>query len=120
VHFFGWVPYPTLRAIYRISGAHVYLTYPFVLSWSMLEAMSCGCCVVASATAPVAEIVADGDNGRLVDFFDAAKLADRVAEVLEAGDASRSLRERARAAVVERYDLKRICLPAQLRALRGG
>ena len=117
VHFFGWVPYATLRTVYRISGAHVYLTYPFVLSWSMLEAMACGCCVVGSATAPVTEVVADGDNGRLVDFFDAAKLAETVAEVLEAGGASRAMRERARATVIERYDLKRICLPAQLREL---
>jgi glycosyltransferase involved in cell wall biosynthesis len=117
VHFFGWVSYATLRTVYRISSAHVYLTYPFVLSWSMLEAMSCGCCVVGSATAPVTEIVSDGDNGRLVDFFDAPKLAENVAAVLAAGDGVRRMRERARPTVVERYDLKRICLPAQLRAL---
>ena len=117
VHFLGWVPYSTLRTVYRISRAHVYLTYPFVLSWSMLEAMSCGCCVVASATAPVTEMISNGENGRLVDFFDAPRLAQEIAAVLEAATDTQRLREQARETVVTRFDLKRLCLPAQLRAL---
>jgi glycosyltransferase involved in cell wall biosynthesis len=118
VHFLPWLPYPTLRAVYRVSSAHVYLTYPFILSWSVLEAMSCGCAIVGSATAPVQEVIADGDNGCLVDFFDSIKLADELASVLDAGADNRPMRERARETVLERYDLARICLPAQLRALR--
>jgi glycosyltransferase involved in cell wall biosynthesis len=115
VHFLGWVPYPTLRTVYQISGAHAYLTYPFILSWSLLEAMSCGCAVVGSATAPVEEVIAHGENGTLVDFFDSAKLAAEIARVLDAHTAP--MRQRARQTVLERYDLARVCLPAQLRAL---
>jgi glycosyltransferase involved in cell wall biosynthesis len=117
VHFLGWVPYPTLREVYRISGAHVYLTYPFILSWSVLEAMSCGCAVVASATAPVTEVIEDGENGRLVDFFDPARLAETVASVLESDADTARMGERARATVLKRYDLTRICLPEHLRVL---
>jgi glycosyltransferase involved in cell wall biosynthesis len=117
VHFLGWVPYATLRSLYRISAAHVYLTYPFVLSWSVLEAMACGCCVIASDTAPVREVVTHDENGRLVDFFDAAALAAEIAGVLDDGPAAKRMRERARETVRERYDLTRICLPAQRRVL---
>jgi glycosyltransferase involved in cell wall biosynthesis len=117
VHFLRWLPCEALRSVYRVSSAHVYLTYPFVLSWSMLEAMSCGCCVVASDTAPVTEVITHNENGRLVDFFDAASLAEEIAAVLAAGADMQRTRERARETVVERGDLKRICLPAQLRAL---
>jgi glycosyltransferase involved in cell wall biosynthesis len=115
VHFVGWLPYPSLRAAYQVSSAHVYLTYPFILSWSVLEAMACGCAVVGSATAPVEEVITHGNNGRLVDFFDATNLAEEIASVL--GRDTLSMRERARETVLERYDLARICLPAQLRAL---
>jgi glycosyltransferase involved in cell wall biosynthesis len=115
VHFVGWVPYPTLRTVYQVSSAHVYLTYPFILSWSLLEAMSCGCAIVGSATAPVEEVIGHGDNGRLVDFFDSTGLAEEIASVLDADTSA--MRERARETVLERYDLTRVCLPAQLRAL---
>ncbi|MDB5867469.1 MAG: glycosyl transferase family 1 [Betaproteobacteria bacterium] len=117
VHFLGRVPYPALRSVYQVSSAHVYLTYPFILSWSVLEAMSCGCAIVGSATAPVEEVIAHGDNGRLVDFFESTKLAEEIADVLEAGADTLPMRKRARQTVLERYDLARICLPAQLRAV---
>jgi glycosyltransferase involved in cell wall biosynthesis len=117
VHFLGWVPYPTLRSVYQVSSAHVYLTYPFILSWSMLEAMACACAVVGSATPPVTEVIVGGENGRLVDFFDSAKLANEIAAVLGAGSDTAPMRERARATVLERYDLTRICLPEHLRVL---
>ncbi len=116
VHFLGRVPYSTFLSILQISSVHVYLTYPFVLSWSMIEAMSAGCAVVASATPPVQEMIRDGQNGLLFDFFSMAQLTARVCEVLNHPDRMQEMREAARRTVVERYDLNTICLP-QHRAL---
>jgi glycosyltransferase involved in cell wall biosynthesis len=99
------------------STVHVYLTYPFVLSWSLIEALSVGCLVVASRTPPVEEIISDGENGYLFDFFDVDGLADRVVEVLKQAEAHRHVSANARARVVARYDLKGICLPAYLSLL---
>lgn len=114
VHFLGNVAYPTFVGLMQLSAAHVYLTYPFVLSWSMLEAMSCGALVIGSATPPVMEVIEDGHNGLLVDFFDQRGLADAVDRVLDHPDRMTEVRARARRTVVERYDLKRICLPRHL------
>ena len=114
VHFTGKVPYGQYLDLLRRSSVHVYLTYPFVLSWSLLEAMSAGCLVVASRTAPVEEVVRDAENGLLVDFFSTEKIAERVDEALRRQSEFEVLRRRARATVIERYDLKRVCLPAQL------
>lgn len=105
VHFLGQVPHRDLLRLFQVSAAHVYLTYPFVLSWSFLEAMSCGAPVIASATPPVREVVSDGVNGRLVDFFDTDGFADAMAEALSAPDAFRALRAEARRTIVSRYDL---------------
>jgi len=112
VHFLGSVPYDTYKAALRVSSAHVYLTYPFVLSWSMLESMSLGAPLIASSTPPVTEVVKDGENGWLVDFFDPKALAEKVIAVLDS-DAT-SVCERARQTVVEKYDLQRVCLPKQI------
>ena len=117
VHFLGKVPYATFRTLLQVSMVHVYLTYPFVLSWSMLEAMAAGCRLIASRTAPVEEVVRDGENGLLVDFFDPAVLAGRVIDVLKEPRDFDELRQRARQTVVDRYDLQTVCLPAQLRWL---
>lgn len=117
VHFLGKVPYPTFLKVLQISSAHVYLTFPFVLSWSMLEAMSSGCVVIASRTAPVEEVVRDAENGLLVDFFSTDEIADKVVAVLEAPEAWARLREDARHTVAENYDLHTKCLPEQLRLL---
>jgi len=111
VHFVGKVPHETLTQLLQVSAVHVYLTYPFVLSWSLLEAMSMGCLVVASDTAPVREVITDGKNGLLVDFFDAGALARRVADALESRHGLANLREQARQTVVDRFDLKTECLP---------
>jgi glycosyltransferase involved in cell wall biosynthesis len=113
VHFTGRVPYADYVALLQVSSAHVYLTYPFVLSWSLLEAMSAGCAVVASRTAPVEEVIADGGNGVLVDFLSPADIAGRVDEVLRRPDQAHALGEAARRTVVDRYDLARVCLPGQ-------
>ncbi len=119
VHFLGQVPYNTLLRVYQVSTAHVYLTYPFVLSWSLLESMSAGCALVASRTAPVEEVITDGENGHLVDFFKPGDIAARVTEVLEHRQDQAALRDRARRTIVESYDLKRVCLPRQIELLKG-
>ncbi len=119
VHFLGKIPYDLFIPLLQLSMVHVYLTYPFVLSWSMLEAMSIGCTIVASDTAPVREAIRDGDTGRLVDFFDAAALASTVSELL--GDPAQRARlgARARAFAQETYDLNTVCLPGQVAWVEG-
>jgi glycosyltransferase involved in cell wall biosynthesis len=114
VHFVGSIPHRLLHDLFRVSACHVYLTYPFVLSWSLLEAMACGAVVVGSATPPVQEVIRHGVNGLLVDFFATEALADTVAAVLADPDAHRPLGVAARRTVVENFDLTRICLPRQL------
>ena len=114
VHFLGRVPYPLFLKVLQVSAAHVYLTYPFVLSWSMLEAMAAGCLVIGSRTAPVEEVIRDGENGLLVDFFKPEELAGKVIAALEAPGDFAAVRRNARQTVIEKYDLKRVCLPGQL------
>lgn len=118
VHFLGRLNYSQYLAMLRISTAHVYLTYPFVLSWSLLEAMAAGCAVVASRTAPVEEVIRDGENGHLVDFFDRDALVDRIGEMLVHRERQEPIRAAARRTVVERFDLATKCLPAYLALLR--
>jgi glycosyltransferase involved in cell wall biosynthesis len=118
VHFVGRLPFRQYLAVLQVSTVHVYLTYPFVLSWSLLEAMSAGCQIVASRTPPVEEVIADGDNGWLVDFFDTRALADRIGDALRSRHADTAMRAAARSTIVNRYDLRGICLPAQLAMLQ--
>lgn len=106
IHFLGRQPLRTLRDVLRVSAAHVYLTVPFVLSWSMMEAMSAGALVVGSDTDPVREIITDGENGLLVPFFEPEALAVRLADVLADQARFTPLRERARALMLECYDMK--------------
>ena len=114
VHFLGYLPYDKYMDAVRVSSAHVYLTYPFVLSWSMLESMAMGALVLGSRTPPVEEVIVDGENGLLVDFFDTRQIADRVDEAISERGRMEKIRARARETVVERYDLRKVCLPQQL------
>ncbi len=106
VHFTGRLPYPDYLKVLQASSVHVYLTYPFVLSWSMLEAMATGCLLVASDTPPVTEVIQDGVNGLLVDFFSPEQIADRVIEALEGGGSMVTLRHQARQTIQQRYNLQ--------------
>ena len=83
LHFTGRLPYDQYLKVLRASSVHIYLTRPFVLSWSMLEAMSTGCLLVASDTQPVREVIENGANGCLVEFFDAFQIADHVEDALD-------------------------------------
>ena len=112
VEFRGRISYADYLELLRRSAVHVYLTYPFVLSWSLLEAMASGCLVVASRTAPVEEVIRHGENGWLVDFFSPEALAARVDEAL--ADRHDDLRARARETVVRGYDLRSVRLPQQI------
>ncbi len=116
VHFVGKIPYRDYVNLLQVSAAHVYLTYPFVLSWSMLEAMALGACIVGSATPPVQEVIRQGENGLLVDFFSPAGIAEAVVGALADPALVAPLRAAARRTALA-YDLKRICLPAHLRLI---
>lgn len=119
VHFVGKLPHAVLTQLMQVSAAHVYLTYPFVLSWSLLEAMSVGCAVIGSDTAPLREVVRDGENGFLTDFFDPQALARKAAQVLEQRADLAAVRSAARETVVQGYDLQRHCLPGWVRFVTG-
>lgn len=114
VYFLGNIPYEYFISLLRVSTVHVYLTYPFVLSWSLLEAMSIGCSIVASDTPPVKEVLRDYETGILVDFFDIDGLVYKVIQLLEDVEARAFLGRNARKFVIDNYDLKSICLPKQI------
>jgi glycosyltransferase involved in cell wall biosynthesis len=108
--FTGLVPVPTLVDLLSLSDLHIYLTVPFVLSWSLMNALACGCTVLASNTAPVVEMIAEGDNGLLCDFFDVDGLASRAIEVLKDPRAFHVLGERGASIIEEHYALS-VTLP---------
>lgn len=111
VHFAGKVPYPVFVDLMRVTRVHAYLTYPFVLSWSLLEAMSAGAVILGSRTPPVEEVVKDGINGRLVDFFDVGGWSAALIDALANPQRYGHLRPAARQTIVENYDLHGHCLP---------
>ena len=114
VYFLGHVPYHHFIPLLQLSTVHVYLTYPFVLSWSLLEAMSAGCAIVASDTQPLQEVIVDGQTGLLSPFFDHRALAQKVCALLADPDKRQSLGANARAFAQANYDLQAVCLPRQL------
>lgn len=119
VHFVGRTPYPTLLALLQVSAAHVSLTYPFVLTWSMLDAMSCGALVVGSRTPPVEDVIEHGRNGLLCDFFDVPGIADAVVNALGHSARYAAIRQSARCTVEQRFDLETVCLPRWLDLVKG-
>lgn len=119
VHFLGRLPYDDYLRVLQISTCHVYLTYPFVLSWSCLEAMSVGCVVLASRTGPVQEVIQHNTNGLLFDFFDVKELSTQVVSVLSDRKKYRAMAQQARQTITERYDLRTKCLPEQLKLIEG-
>ena len=118
VHFLGTIDRQRYLGLLRVSTVHVYLTVPFVLSWSMLEAMAAGCIVVASDTPPVAEFITAGVNGHLVDFFDADALSDGLACALNESGSATAMREAARDSVLRRWGMD-IAMEAHKDLLRG-
>lgn len=119
VIFTGSLPYSSYISLLQVSKCHIYFSYPFVLGWSCLEAMSAGALVVGSATPPVEEVISDGVNGLLVNFFDEVSLAKCVREALDCGRSISRIRENARKKVESIYDLYSICLPQRLDLLKG-
>ena len=114
VHFVGRLEYKDYLTLLQVSSVHVYLTYPFVLSWSFIEAMACGCVVVASDTPPVLELLKDGVNGLAVDFFSPRAIANRIETALEKSADMQKLRAGARKTAVESFDLQKVLLPRWL------
>ena len=115
VHFLGKIPYEYFIPLLQLSSVHVYLTYPFVLSWSLLESMSVGCAIVASNTQPLKEVITHNETGRLVDFFSPTAIAAEVCGLLETPQERARLGANARKFAVENYDLNSVCLPAQIK-----
>jgi len=119
VHFLGNIPYQHFIPLLQLSTVHVYLTYPFVLSWSLLEAMSVGCAIVASDTQPLHEAIKHNETGRLVNFFDHAQLTEQVCQLLDQPEERQRLGQNARTFAQQNYDLQTVCLPQQLAWVEG-
>ncbi len=119
VHFLGKIPYADYLRVLQISTAHVYLTYPFVLSWSMLEAMACGCLVIGSRTPPVEEVIEHEKNGLLVDFFSHGEIIAAVNRVCENKTRMQHVRDKARQTIVKHYDFETVCLPQHIRLIEN-
>jgi glycosyltransferase involved in cell wall biosynthesis len=118
VHFTGALPYAGYLKVLQVSRLHVYLTYPFILSWSMLEAMSVGCLVLGSATPPVEEVISHGENGLLFPFLQPQRLAESAIEALAQPQQFTSLRTQARQTMLDRYDFQRVSLPGYTQLLQ--
>ncbi|MDD3436704.1 MAG: glycosyltransferase [Candidatus Gastranaerophilales bacterium] len=118
VLFVGSLPFEHYLKVLQISSVHVYLTYPFILSWSVLEAMSAGCCVVASDTKPVTEVIKDNYNGLLTDFFNVEQLVEKIEYALDNQAKMKEIRANARKTIAENYALKDI-LPKHIEYIKS-
>lgn len=114
VHFVGTLSRFQFTQVLQISSVHVYLTYPFVLSWSLLEAMSVECAIVASDTAPVQEFIEHDKTGVLTPFFDQQQLVDNISLLLDNPEKRAAMGKAAREEILRKYDLKTVCLPNML------
>ena len=119
VHFLGRIPRAELIAALSISRAHVYYTYPFVLSWSLLDAMACECLVIGSDTRPLHDVIENGHNGILLDFFDVAALSETLIECCREPNRFEALRRAARSTILDSYDRQRHSIPAWQKLLEG-
>lgn len=117
VHFLDPLPYGRYLQVLQASTVHVYLTVPFVLSWSVLEAMSCECLVVASDTPPVKEVIQDGINGVLADFFNPEDIAQKVSACLEYPSFMETIKKNARKTIMDRFSLAKT-LPRQINIMK--
>ena len=119
VHFLGLVAYKDFLSVIQISRCHIYLTVPFVPSWSMMESMSMGATLVSSKVPPIEEIIEDGKTGFLVDFLDPEALATKVIDVLEHPDNYKDVGLAARQHIVETYDFKTVILEKQIKMINS-
>lgn len=117
IFFLDFLEYSSYLRVIQISSVHIYLTYPFVLSWSLLEAMSCEAIIIGSKTEPVTEVLTDNDTGLLIDFFDSDQLSKMITKVLKNKDNYIKIKKNARKKILKDYDLKKVCLPAHLKLI---
>jgi len=108
IHFTGFLSYISYSKLLQASNVHIYLTYPYVLSWSLLESMATGCLVIGSDTAPVREVIKDGENGLLADFFSPAQIADKVDEAFSNPEKMKIIKEKARKTIQENYNIQNL------------
>jgi len=108
IHFTGFLSYKNYLKLLQASHVHIYLTYPYILSWSLLEAMATGCLVIGSDTEPVREVIQDGENGLLADFFSPQQIADRVDEVFAQPEKMKIIREKARKTIQKKYNIQNL------------
>tara|TARA_Y100001935_G_C17311322_1_gene516527 strand:+ start:3620 stop:4858 length:1239 start_codon:yes stop_codon:yes gene_type:complete len=115
VKYLGYLPdHKNLTALMQSAALQVYLTYPFVLSWSMLESLACELLVIGSDTGPVKEVITDKKNGLLVDFFDVKAISDSVNKVLSSPEKYIDLAKQGRKTIIKNYDLNKVCLPKSI------
>lgn len=117
VHFVGKLSYDDYLSLLQVSSAHVYLTHPYILSWSLLESMACGCPIIASDTKPVTEFMTNNQNGLLTDFFNIEQIAEKIIFALDNKDKMQELRKNARQTVLDKCALKNM-LPKQIEFMK--
>ncbi len=119
IHFLGRLPFVDYQRVIQLSRCHIYLTVPFVLSWSLLECMAMQATIIASGTDPVKEVIRDGETGLLVDFLSPEQLAAKVIEVLSHPKDFAALGPAARRHVVDQYDFLRVTRPVHVERMNA-